>query len=249
MKQTLNKILTISLGFISCIAWAGLSEFQKEKVVHVLKKNDACKVAVANVENGNVINPIFCVWDGILAKGTIYEKIGCYLGRYDVEDGTYSPVAPSGAGLKARSQPNGPCNKKIVQDILTKYPFSEYSSFENSTEPVLVRLKKESRSYQVIYDPENIMSSDVLARVTNWKAKPSKINLKKNLNCETPSSWQDEIQCMTPEVILAQSCNMNVSDENLKYRKIVYKLKTGKPMPSCHKNEGPMKDISEQWGG
>jgi hypothetical protein len=122
----------------------------------------------------------------------------------------------------------------MMRDILSKYPIEEYITGAGKLS-VLAFLKKQSKHMEVIYDPQNVVTPEMLSMAGKSKEKSEAVKLKsaKELNCGSGffSSWKDEIQCSKPEAIVWAPCNMNVDEENLKYRKAVYKLKTGKSWP------------------
>ncbi len=242
-EERMRGLIVVCLSILVSVK-AVADPYPKEKVVKTIKKNEACIVAIANVTpegavvlpsgDLHVIDPIICVWNGVWKEETVNEKTGCYLGKYNVNTGEYTQLVQYNSGVKSHLQPNGPCTVPMMRDILSKYPIEEYISGAGK-QSVLAFLKKQSKHMEVIYDPQNVVTPEMLATASKSKEKIEAVKLKsaKELNCGSGfiSSWKDEIQCSTPETIVWTPCNMNVDEENLKYRKAVYKLKTGKSWP------------------
>lgn len=232
--KLLHSSLCLSIGLLCAhMAWSGLTKVPKDTLVAFLKKTKACRVAITGVENGLAINPVYCIWDGVANPGSIHEHKGCFLGRFDTEtsDATrrYSPILNMGAGLQARSQPDGSCTKELIVKMLTEYPMKEFLSYGGSKEPVLVSFRKQSKNFQVVYDPENIVGSDVLDKVDHWVAP--KATSKKKIDCTSPANDEEEIECTPPDALYSQVCNLPNDDQRLK--KASYRRKTGKEMPPC----------------
>jgi serine/threonine protein kinase len=229
----MRSVIFFCLITICSVAIGGVSNHEEKQLVKFIEKNQSCRIAIANVSGGQVINPVFCVWDGVTNEGTIHESKGCFLGRFDVDTAKYSPMSKTGMGLQARSQPDGPCSADLIVKMLTKYPFGEYSSFDNSKEPVLAHLKRQSKEFGVIYDPEKLLTPELVKQMEQWQPSKKSAKAKKRVDCNNISSDEDDVNCSTPDQIYAQVCNMHSAGASLEIRKSIYKVKTGKSLPEC----------------
>lgn len=201
-------------------AHAGFTSIQTEKMRSFLDKTKACRVAFAAVDGPSLVNPIYCVWDGIANTGTIHESRGCFVGRFDSEisdpNHRYSPLLNSGAGLQGRSQPDGPCTKDLILKMLTVYPMSDYLSVGRSQEPILASFKKQDKKFRIIWDPEEIISDSKMNEMERWK--PSTLRDKttyrvtipspeKNPTCSTFTVTQeDKLKCSSESDLLKAYC-------------------------------------------
>lgn len=142
-KGLVVVLLLAQLFSLPTISLAG-DEVNRNEAAAFIKKKGACDFAAAPIYNGepqlysykkgDVVRlsndgmPILCVWNGVIAPGTINEKTGCMAGTFDLVSGGYYGLDPmrvigplpvdGSAPLPPRAQ-HGKCTKTSVLKLLT----------------------------------------------------------------------------------------------------------------------------------
>ena len=94
------------------------------------KKMCVLSVARATSTDGDrVITPIYCVMNGSIGEGTIFEESGCLLSLIDPISGGSYPAFERGSSFSVSKTKHVDCNKAIVKSIL------------ESKEPILPAVK------------------------------------------------------------------------------------------------------------
>jgi hypothetical protein len=96
-------------------------------------------------------------------------------------------------------------------------------------------MRQDDPSVRIIYDEWGVITP--LVQQKGKKEKISKPKIKKFKNVDCNSGWRsdpdDEVYCSTPEEIVAQCKNVNLSEKGRQLRKMVYKTKTGNSLGKC----------------
>jgi hypothetical protein len=152
------------LIFLLLISSVSQAQFvEKTKAQAFLKKIGACEVAIGDMNGDQVLDPVFCVWNGVINKGTIREQSGCFLGRYSLNGDKHLMFQPYNASFMSSKQAKGSCTKDLVKKILTKFPVSDYLA-NGGSDSVMTWLQK-NNDIQVIYDPANLLSHKPMKRI------------------------------------------------------------------------------------
>lgn len=239
MKKLLGPIMMLISGLLlsSSILKAESESLKRAKVF--LKKKQACHVAItpSSPEDESLRNSVFCVWDGTANIGTINEFSGCFSGWYNMVKDKYFPLVDVGAGLMHKDQPKGKCSKKIVTDILIKYPMQGWHESAFGQKPVLP-----SMLGTVIYDRWNIVTPSILKMAKDYKEQ-----FAFDLKPLTPEECSDHLtltqiyQCSSPKELLYALCGFEYPDpvfnKDQEWIKAIstylYKQKTGRDVPPC----------------
>ena len=204
MRVSVMATVTLAL-LTTSISFAGLSKINTEKAKAFLAKSGACVVAFSSQSENTVVNPVYCVWNGVANAGTIHESTGCFVGRYDMEAPSgarqYSPMWNSGAGLQARSQPNGSCTREIILKMLTEYPLEEYLGIGREKMPILTSFRKSDKKITVFFDPNEIFSVDVMKKVDSWSPPKSSQSSKSKMTKRRLPSPEKNPVCKVQAVI------------------------------------------------
>lgn len=199
-----------------------------------LSQKKPCKVALASIANNQILGNVYCVWNGVGNEGTVNEFTGCFLGRYNLNTNKYLPLLAAGAGMQGRSQPKGSCTKNLIEDILMKYPSSDWHQLGQNSRPILSELRRDDPSIQVVYDEMNIVTLELLRKADGWQEPKVALKSSKTFDC-SDDTWSEEKEayCLEPSYIEVRCRNGDIKP---KYRSIYeanYQRKTGKKLPPC----------------
>lgn len=157
------------------------SEVNEATVKNFLSQNTPCLVSFAFGSNGNIINPIFCIWNGVYAGGTIRESHGCYFGRFDTLTGSYHPLQDWNAGLATPRTKGKKCTREVAEEILYKIPLRDFIIGAKNTSVMrdIKRQENKHNSLIVLYDEYGLLTPEVIdshiaGSIQNYKVQSVK---------------------------------------------------------------------------